>query len=165
MIDNKWFCEPDDQRDSWCFLVLQLEERDFVINGWEIGYGNPRKLIRIISSSKSSEKEIIKELLQEIYYCRRKGIQVITFGTDVLPVLRTRIILLDLKDVSLRGVKHICIEKIIKEYFLLYGFNTSISNMLEIARKMNIEMKDLSRVELLHNLFLRIGPMLPDEVI
>lgn len=162
MIDNKWFCEPNDQRESWCLLILQVNDH-FAINGWEIGYGNPKMLLRIISNNKSREREIIKELLRDLYYCRREGIVLITFRDDVLPMLRTRIILLNIEDVCLRGLNYICIEQLLKEYFLSGTLNSS--DMPELVKKMSIETSGSSQVQLLWSLFLRIGPMLPSGVI
>lgn len=162
MIDNKWFCELNEQRESWCLLILQVNDH-FAINGWEIGYGNPSKLVRIIGNSKSNEKKIIKELLQEIYYCRREGISLITFKANALKILRTRIVLFNIEDVCLRGLNYICVEQLLKEYFLSSTLNSS--DMPELVKKMSIETSGSSQVQLLWSLFLRIGPMLPSGVI
>ena len=159
MIDNKWFCEPNEQRESWCFLFLKVNH--FVIDGWEVGYGNPTMLVRKVANRKSRERELIKELLQELYHCRRENIMLITYAYSALPTLRTRIILLNLKDACLHGIKYISIEKLLEEYFLLLN-STNIS---ELVRKMNIEMEGSSQAKLLWNLFMRIGPMLPAGVI
>ena len=167
MIENKWFCEPDDQRECWCFLILHMDynEEDFNITGWEIGYSNPRKIVRKIKNSKSNEKQIIKELLHELYYCRKNRIILITFGVDVFPAIRTRIILMDLKDASLRRIKYISVEKLIAEYFLFYIFNSTATALPMIIKRMNIANEKSSDVEMLWKIFLRIGPVLPDGVI
>lgn len=162
MIDNKWFCEPNEQRESWCFLFLQMNDR-CIICRWEVGYGNPTMLVRKVTNRKSREREIIKELLRELYYCREESITLITYGHDVLSMLRTRIILLDIEDTSLHGVKHISIEKLLEEYFLLDVIKSS--TMLELASKMNIRQDESNKVQLLWHIFLRIGPMLPTGVI
>jgi len=162
MIDNKWFCEPNDQRESWCFLFLQMNDH-CIICRWEVGYGNPTMFVRKVTNRKSREREIIKELLRELYCCRKEGITLITYRYDVLSMLRTRIILLNIEDVCLRGLNYICIEQLLKEYFLSGTLN--LSDMPELVKKMNIETSGSSQVQLLWSLFLRIGPMLPSGVI
>jgi len=165
MIDNKWFCEPDELRESWCFLILYQKDQkdDFVISGWEIEYGNSSRIIRKIYNSKNNEEGIINELLEEIHYCRKKRITIITFGFDVIPAIRTRISILDLKEVSLRGIRNIALEKLISENFLFFNSNKSPSIEM-IAKKMNIESDCFSNVELLRNIFLRIGPLLQEVI-
>jgi len=152
MIDNKWFCEPDEQRECWCFLFPQLKDNS-VIDGWEIGYGNPSKLTRKIKNKKQNEEQMIRELLCELYHCRKKCITLITYAYDVLLILRTRIILLNIKDACFHGIKHICIEKLLEEYFLCNIIKSS--TMIESS----------NQAEVLWNLFLKIGPMFPVGVI
>lgn len=167
MIENKWFCEPNDQRECWSFLILRLDnqDRNFEIIGWDIVYANPRKLIRKLKNKKNGEKEIVNELLHEIYYCRKNNITLITFREDIIPIIRTRILLLNLNDASLRGIKYFSMEKLLKKYFLFYMSNTSTTRPSVIINKMNVSNEKLSDVEMLWKIFLKIGPLLPDGVI
>jgi hypothetical protein len=149
MIDNKWFCEPDEQRETWCFLNLHVTE-NCIISDWEVGYGNPTMIVREIKSQKTIEIEIIKDLLTQLYHCRKENILLITYS-DVLSILRTRIFILNIKDASLYGLKHICIKEILKTYF-------------QQVDKLNIQIKETKQIQFLWNLLLRIGPLLPRGV-
>lgn len=161
MIDNKWFCEPDDQRESWCFLFLKVSKHN-IIESWEIGYGNPTTLVRTLVNHKSKEKEIIKELLRELYYCRKKDVILITYSLDVLPILRTRIILLNIEDASLYRIKHVSVERLLSDYFLPEIMNSSLS---DLVKRMGIEVKNPCQVDLLRHLLIQIGTLLPYGVI
>ncbi|KXB08200.1 hypothetical protein AKJ58_00600 [candidate division MSBL1 archaeon SCGC-AAA385D11] len=164
MIDNKWFCEPNDERESWCFLILEQRnsEGDGSITGWQIGYGNPKKMTRTLSSSGSSEEEIIQGLLDEIYYCRREGILMITAERDSVPALRTHILLLGMEEASFRGVEYVCIDRLLEEHFLGLGDldGSSGRSILELGERIGI-VEDCEETELLRRIFLRIGPLLP----
>ncbi len=165
MIGNRWFCEPDDERESWCFLVLNRgNPESSSITGWHVGYGNPKKTTRTLSSSPSSEEEIIRELLEEIYHCRREGILVITVKRETMPALRSRVLLLGLEGVSLRGVKHVCIEELLDEYFLDLGGPDSfnISGLSGLGERIGVKTDGLGETEMAREVFLRIGPLLPE---
>ena len=166
MIDNKWFCEPNDARESWCFLSLKVNKKDVddVISGWEICYGNPNRVTRMATDTPSNEKEVIKGLIHEIYYCRKKDIDIITFGNTVIPLLRTRIVFHGISDVSLRSVKFLSIKKILQDYFFIVGEDASKS-VYDFAWEMNIEEGDMAETELLRDVFLKIGALLPVGVI
>ena len=150
MIDNKWFCEPDELREIWCFLNLHVNDKD-IIEGWEIGYGNPIVMMRKINHRKTNEKDIIKELLIQLYNCRKENILLITYTNNVLPILRTRILFLDIKEASLYGIKHISVEEILYTYFL-YDANQELIDKNK-------------KITFLWKLLLRIGPLLPRGVI
>ena len=162
MIDNKWFCEPDDQRECWCFLILKRNNQS-VIDGWEMGYGNPSKLTRMIKNKEQTEEKIIYELLHELYRCKRETITILTYRKDDYPILRTRIALRGIREVYLCGMKHICIEKVMEEYFL-FDISENIS-IYELADKLKIAEENRNTVKLLWKLFLTMGPLLPIGVI
>lgn len=154
---------PDDDRAPWCFLTLELgaEKR---ITGWQAAYGNPRRITRTLSGNGSSEEELIRGLFEEIRFCRRMGTTLITLGAEVLPALRTRTLLLGLDGAGLRGVKHICIERLLRDYFL--GFEGGMDlpharRILKSAESAHIETDGLKGPEVLWRLFLEVGPLLP----
>jgi len=167
MIDNKWFCEPNDQRETWCFLSLQTEniDRQSIITGWQIGYGNPNTVNRVINADSSSANDILAGLFSEIYYCRRQGIKLVTYEENLLPILRTHAIKVALSDASLRGLHAICIENLLHTYFKLGEFDTSDDGLLELCGKMGIASNVETQVELFQKILVRIGPLLPQGVI
>lgn len=67
MLGNKWFCESDDERKSWCFLLVELNggNAGCEIAGWQIGYGNPKKMVKTVEKSGGGEEETIKTLVED----------------------------------------------------------------------------------------------------
>ena len=167
MIDNKWFCEPNDQREIWCFLSLQTEnlEGQSIIAGWQIGYGNSNTVSRMINADSGNENDVLAGLFSEIYYCRRQGIRMVTYEENLLPILRTHAVQAALSDASLRGLHAICIENLLHTYFELGEVDTSDDGLLELCRKMGIADNGSTKVGLLHEILVRIGPLLPQGVI
>jgi len=166
MIESKWFCMPDDDREPWCFLTLELDAGKR-ITGWQAGYGNPRRITRMLGGNESSEEEIIQRLLrlfEEIRFCRRMGTTLITLGAEDLPALRTRTLLLGLDGAVLRGLKHICIERLLRDHFL--GFEGGVDlpharSILKSAESAHVETDGLKEPEVLWRLFLEVGSLLP----
>ena len=160
MIDSKWFCEPNDYRESWCFLKIYQTQikNESIISGWELGYGNPNQLTRIIKNENIDEKEIIRALFKEIFFCRKNKIKLITYEQSI-PLLRSRVLFLKMQEISLKGISFICILNLLKQYF-------SINDMLfQLAGKMKIKIKGIKEIEIIRNIFIRIGPLLPEGVI
>jgi len=167
MIDNKWFCEPNEERETWCFLTLQTKDLkgQLTLDGWTIGYGNPNTIHREIHSNGDNEREILEQLFRELYYCRRKGITLVTFGKNILPILRIRTAQRNLKDASFRGIDIICLEDLLETYFDPVFYGTSDSGLVEVCQKINIETNGTTNTELMLQLLLRIDPLLPQGVI
>lgn len=165
MINNKWFCEPDDSRLSWCFLSLRTASRDDSpsISGWEIAYGNPVKIVKVLQSDRGNEGELIKQLLDELYLCKKHAIPVIIYEAGVFSLLRTRIVILDLKGVSLRGVKYVALKRLLDDYLQLDEVRSQ--SLVEMAEQLHIETHGKSETEILHAVFIRLGPVLPSGVI
>ena len=166
MIDNIWLCEPNDARESWCFLELKLKKQDAndVISGWEATYANPNRVVHKANDTRSDEKESLKKLFFHIYRCRKKEIPIITFGSNVIPVLRTRILCQGIRDESLRSVKTISLQKILQDYFCFDNDN-SILSASDFVAGLKIEQGNATETELLYDVFTRIGPLLPAGVI
>ncbi len=163
MIDSKWFTELNEQRESWCFLSLGMGINS-TIRRWEISYANPSRFVRKIISSKSEETDVIKELLKELINCRRSKIPLVTFRTEYLQKLRTRILLLGITGASLRGLRSIDIERILNEFFRM-DLLDSTNSLTDFAKRLKIETKNKSSSELLWAVMLRLGPLLPEGVI
>lgn len=167
VIGNKWYCKPDDERKSWGFLSLEKKEsgKSKIITGWEIGYGNPQKMVQTLSSENSDEDVVLKRLLDELSFCRRNRILLTTFD-PILPCLRTRVLKLGLSEVSLRGIKHICIKKTLEEYFsglVKCGGLWELSSSLGLVKSKDNGGSRLGDLELLRRLLLAIGPLLPEK--
>lgn len=168
MIGNRWLCEPDDERESWCFLTLEREDsagKGDAFAGWEISYGNPRKIVRSLNSE-SNEKESLQDLSNELHYCRSEGITVFNFRENALPALRTHLLLNDIGVVSLRGIENIPIERLLKENFHNLELNPSKNGLDSIPRlceTVSIQTENFSNTELLWKVLLKIGPLLPED--
>lgn len=158
MIGNKWFHEPNDSRESWGFLTINQKNnsREEPILNWKIGYGNPKKLTRMESSEESDEKERIRNLIEEIKFCMKNDVLLITLASNVIPKLRSRIFLQGIEKVRMRDLRQISIEDVFKDYF--EGFD----NLRDIRRLLESESsEDISEPESLWTVFKSIGPMLP----
>lgn len=168
MIGNKWECTPDDDRETWCFLTIELgaagECNGKPIASWQAGYGNQKRMTRILNSNGHNEKEIVEELLKEIRFCRHKGTTLITFGADAIPTIRTRILIHRLDGASLQSIKNICLEELLKKY--LVGFDKlkdirDISAILKPIEDSSVKPDDFLGVQTLRGIFMAIGSMLP----
>lgn len=166
MIDNIWFCEPNDARESWCFFTVKLKkhEANDAIASWEVCYTNPNRVIRMAGNDTPSEEELLRGLLREIYYCRKKEITLITFGENVIPLLRTRIVYHCIRDVNLRSLKVLSIQKILQDYFF-FGKDNTVSSISDFAFEMKNPPDANTETETLYEIFKRIGPLLPSGVI
>jgi hypothetical protein len=166
MIDNIWFCEPNDARESWCFFAIKVKKQDGsdTIAGWEICFANPNRTVRKVADAQSDEKELLKGLLHELYYCRKNDIKIITFETNTIPILRTRIIFHDIHNISFRSLQVISIQKLLQEH-LFFGEDNSVPSISDFCSRMKIGRQDRDETELLHDIFKRIGPLLPPGVI
>lgn len=166
MIDSIYFCEPDDARESWFFFTLQVKKHnnDNSISGWNACYGNPNRVIRKLTDAQSDEKTTIVSLCNELFYCRKKDIPIITFERNTIPVLRTRIVCLDIHDVSFKKLHISPLEIILQNYFHL-GYTDSILPLSIYVKELKIESRDMSESELLYKIFQKIGPLIPAGVI
>lgn len=163
MIGNRWFCQPDDERESWCFMVLELKQEDNgFLAGWEISYGNPKRTVRTLENAGSNEVEILRELVKEINYCRRKQIPVITLRDDIIPKIRTRILYSTLEEASFQGLENISIESLLRENFVGADLRNRQS-VKGLCEELKIETANRSETELLREAFLRIGPLVPRD--
>lgn len=167
MIENRWFCEPDDERESWGFFSLERKESGEAetVTGWKIGYGNPEKMVRKVSNKRSDEREVLKELAKELSYCRQNQVLFVTYE-PTLPVIRTRTVILGLKEVGLRGIKHMCLEKVLERYFSGLpgrGDLRQISDLLGLIELGEERSSEPEQLELLRRVLLAVGPLLPKK--
>ncbi len=118
----------------------------------------------MLSGDGSSEEEIVRGLFEEVRFCRRKGATLITLGAEVLPALRTRTLLLGLDGAGIGRVRHICIERLLRDHFL--GFEGGMDlpharRILESAKGADVETGGLDGPEVLWRLYSVVGPLLP----
>ncbi len=165
MINNKWFCSPDNYRESWCFLIFDNKKvkNTIEIQSWNLGYGNPHQLIKLKTSKGKQERKVINDLLQELNYCRKNHLRIITLYENDVKILRTRCIQLQIQDASLQKINYMSLEGIIQTYFTFdYKKDESIFN--QIANILNIKEKDESKPEQFRKILNKIGPLLPRGV-
>jgi len=173
---KRLFSAVDDDVEYWFFLVLEREsqspEPGTPVAGWQAVYGNPEKMTRSLGSKGPGEGEILEELLREIRHCRREGATLVTFRAGALPRLRTRMLLRGLGGADFRGVRHICVEGLLKNYYGMEGSLEEIARALEvdggdgddsIPRRMGEGGKVVGspRARILWEIFRKVGPMLP----
>lgn len=166
MIDSVYFCEPDEVRESWFFFTLQEKKQndDISISGWNACYGNPNRVIRKLSEAKPDEKTTIISLCNELFYCRKKDIPIMTFERNIVPILRTRIAYLGIHDISFKKLHFIPLEVILQNYFYL-SYKDSIPSLSMLVKQLKIETKNMSEPELLYKIYQKIGPLVPLGVI
>jgi hypothetical protein len=131
---------------------------------WEVCYGDNDRIFYKTDNTEADEKELIRRLLFHLSLCRKNKIPIITFGTNELPIVRTRILFSDIRGVNLRYLKTISIRKILEDYFCI-GTNNTMSTPSDFAREMGFESNNATDTELLRDIFLRIRSLLPTEAI
>ena len=150
----------------WCFLVIQAMKKDVAgaISRWEICYADHNRIFYKADGSEADEKELIRRLLLHLSLCRKNKIPIITFGTNELPIVRTRILFSDIRGVNLGDLKTISLQKILEDYFCI-GTNNTILTASDFSREIGMETGNTNGTELLREIVLRIRPLLPTEVI
>jgi len=152
-------------RGSWCFLVIQVMKKDVAgaISHWEICYADHKRIFYTTDGAEADEKELIRRLLFHLSLCRKNKIPIITFGTNELPIVRTRILFSNIRGVNLCDLKTISLQKILEDYFCI-GTNNTMSTASDFAREMGMVMGNTNGTELLREIFLRIRSLLPAEM-
>lgn len=160
MINNKWFCEPNPTRESYCFVFLNKKNKNSYqqIIGWKIGIGSIEKIHKIKQSQEEDEKTIIEKLLGEFFYCRQKNIIVVTDSVDNFPILRARIARLNIKQANLAAIKYIELESLINKYFPHKKNNNLESRHTFFPIKVGDD-----EIETIWNVFRKIAPLIPRE--
>lgn len=147
MLGNDiWYSEPDNNRKAWAFLSIETHGEEIV--GWWVCYGNSAQIVKVVHVQGSQEPEALERLVNEIQECRR-GTVLITYNRRTLPILRRRILKRNTKGVSLRGLKHVCIQDLLDRYFGSEGGADDAD-------------RDPSS---LWTVFTRIGPLVPAEAL
>ena len=151
---------------SWCFLEINASKKDTnaVIVGWEICYADHNRIFYKTDGTETDEKELIRRLLFHLSLCRKNKIPIITFGTNEMPIVRTRVLFSDIRGVNLGDLKTISIEKILGDYFYI-GTNHSMPTASDFAKEIGLETDNTTGTELLTEIFLRIGQLLPADVL
>ena len=130
MSQNSWL-HLDDLRESWLFLVVggdnQSGGRDSSgsvgqIDYWELGVGNPERLVETAASSLGgvgihSQTELISELLDKLAAYRYQGTLLVTPDQSTLQRFRASLVAADIEKPSLRGFVHIDVESELESQF------------------------------------------------
>jgi len=150
---------------SWCFLEINVSKKDTnaVIVGWEICYADHNRIFYKTDSNEADEKEMIRRLLFHLSLCRKNKIPIVTFGSNELPIVRTRILFSDIRGVNLCDLKTISIGKILQDNFY-FNTNNTMSTASDFAREMRFKTDNASGAEILRDIFLRIRQLLPVDV-
>ncbi|KXB04361.1 hypothetical protein AKJ48_02825, partial [candidate division MSBL1 archaeon SCGC-AAA261O19] len=131
------------------------------IAGWQIGYGNPKKMVKTVEKSGAGEEETIKTLVEEISRCEKVGAPVITPGRRGTQALRTRLLLLGEKNTPLRRVGFVHVQGLLEEHFLDSELpRIPDVGLSEAAERMGVGEKGAEKVELLRKIFLRVGSLI-----
>jgi hypothetical protein len=166
MIDNIWFCEPNDARESWCFFSMKSKEIDShqCIIEWEAIYANPSKVTYKAKNTPSAEETLLREILFHVSMCRKKEIPIITYERKIIPILRSRLLFHGMCNISLRNLKTLSLQDLLQDYFY-FGTTNSFLSASDFARELKIDENGLSETELCYVIFKRMGPLLPLGVI
>jgi hypothetical protein len=136
MAARNWY-SADETRESWLFLLLDVEQRSenptpnldestagaSYICSWEIGIGNAVGLseshaARIGIGKTTTETELLEELYSRLNPYRYLDVVLITPSTETLQFLRRRLVCNSgIDKPSLRGFYHAEFENILEQYF------------------------------------------------
>jgi len=134
------------------------------ISRWEICYADHNRIFYTTDGTEADEKELIRRLLFHLSLCRKNKITIITFGTNELPIVRTRILFSDIRGVNLGDLKTISIRKILEDYFCI-GTNNTMLTASDFAKEMRLGTSNTNETELLREIVLRIRSLLPTGVL
>ena len=146
MLNNKWFCEPNPYRETYCYLTIETHDNQQKITRWQTATANMQSIVTTDQYQDKDERKAILELLKKLSYCIERNITLITPTNQTMPILRTRILALKISNASLTTLKTICIEHLMEKYFTE-----------KTTEKNNT--KDM------HRTFTAIAPLLPQEEI
>ena len=131
MSRNSWL-HLDDLRESWVFLIVggyeqSGQQRDMEssvgeVAYWELGVGNPEKLVETTASSLSgetahSQSELLTELLDDLSAYRYQDTLLVTPNQSTIQCLRAALVAADVVTPSLRGFAHVDIESLLECQF------------------------------------------------
>lgn len=130
MSRNSWL-HLDDLRESWLFLVVgrasQSGNRDSSgsvdeIGYWELGVGNPERMVEITASSLEgpdvhSLTDLVSGLLDALGAYRYQDTLLVTPDQSTLQRLRASLVAADVEKPSLRGFAHVDIESELESQF------------------------------------------------
>jgi hypothetical protein len=162
MRKNLQLTDLIDTKKSLCFLTLKVIKNDgnATILGWEISFAEDNKIVYTVNcDDKPDEKTIIQRLLCYVSIAKKYQIPVVTFRSDVIPIVRTTLLSHNIR-VNLSDLKIVSLQKILQEHFYI-GTETSLLTAALFASNMNFKLDDVSGTELLCDLFFRTKSLLP----
>ncbi len=163
---NSDICPLSIFNKTWCFLILKLANTDpnYVLKSWEIGYNH---LNRIANTTVNTlfEKQLVLELLHEIFTHSQQNTIIVTYRKNSIAILRRRILFHNLNNVSLQDIHCISVEEILRNHFLLDP-NRTQNTIFDVADQFNITIdNEKSEAELLRVIFQKIIKLIPTGVI
>jgi hypothetical protein len=119
MIDNIWFCGPNDARESWCFFTMKLKEIDGhqCVTGWEVTYANPARVTYKTKNTPSAEEILLRQILFHISTCKKKRALFITYERKIIPILRSRLLCHGMCNINLGNLKILSVQQLLEDFF------------------------------------------------
>lgn len=131
MSRNSWL-HLDDLRESWLFLIIGRDEQSDnpedsqnsvgEIEYWEMGVGNPEKLVETAASSLAgkrinSQGDLLTELHNELREYRYQDTLLITLDRATIQRLRAGFVTSEIETPSFRGFTHVDVESQLQTQF------------------------------------------------
>ncbi len=154
------------ETESLCFLILgfRRKQQNYSIAGWEICYSYNNMITKKIAYWSSNERCCLTDLIHELFWCSIHKTPIVTYQTRDMPALRTRLLVNGISSLDFRKLRCFCLQQFIEGYFF---FPEQIGNfsLESLAESMKIRTADVISAELLREMFVRIQPLLPTEVV
>ena len=154
------------EKESLCFLILgfRKQDQDYRINGWQICYSCENEVIRKIVYWSSDERCCLRDLVHELQWCSVHKTSVVTYRKIDMPSLRMRLLVHGITALDFSRVHSLCVEEIVQQHFFIPE-RIEHSSLQSLAEAMNIKTTKVISAELLREVFVRIQPLLPTEVV
>ena len=173
---TRWY-SPDELRQSWCFLTLDVGQTDsgMYIRGCEIGDGNADRLIDVETFSAkdpNEESHLLDAIGTKLNERRYDGVLLVTPTCETLAILRSRFIeCADIPQPTLRGFNHISVSALLDKYFnkRCSNHDSSLINHCLDGNSTSEESDPSGNVEIsvttLWEVQATIGPLVPAEAL
>lgn len=127
--DNLLYAQPDDSVPSWLLLRLQTKSGcPGPLTGWELGIANVREIIEVKEErgeNLEDERELLQNLMGELENHRDSRATLVTCSRETIPLLRSRLLAINVRNVTLRGLTHISLENVVDQHFVRLGSKCS----------------------------------------
>jgi hypothetical protein len=159
MLNNKWFCEPNPYRETYCYFLLETEKqkKQPKIIGWKAAIGNIDEITNRLDSKNQDETETLKNIIPVLFYCRKKYLTIITDKKETVSLLRTRLAMANIENTDLSSIRVISLEEYFNKYFSYTGEN----GLLSWCKFLSIDANKKKKTELIKSVYARIKPFIP----